>query len=345
MHLIIDIRSPSPVDSIIIRYASGWVDLWKSRHPSDNISYLHFDHQNSPPNGNSIIAKSSWYGRPKPLSTSGGHEVFRCINFSQYPPYDLWVETISHIFDHASILYPRQESSWIQELFRKNIKTRTIRKWGRIIVPSLTLWQEAVDILHVRESDINIIPYIALAKEPWDSQILHQLSLSGKYWLYDGSYGSEANIHGLLRGYKAYQDLGGTHTLILMWQPPDTELRRTSELIQKMNLIGHVRIIGVLDTKSQETIYANASGWLYIGAYYAGGPRIELARSYTIPLLISDMSSLSDYHEGSLTIHPNHLGALGEYLKKLETQNTSPKRKITNEEIIKAYEKLIAEKR
>ncbi len=74
-----------------------------------------------------------------------------------------------------------------------------------------------------------------------------------------------------------------------------------------MNLTGIVRIIGAIEEETTESLYMYTSGWIYIGAYYSGGPRIELARSHKIPLLISDIPSLSDYHPGSIVMHPNHL--------------------------------------
>ncbi len=89
----------------------------------------------------------------------------------------------------------------------------------------------------------------------------------------------------------------------------------------------------------------HASGWIYVGAYYTGGPRIELARGYQIPLLISNISSLADYHSISITLHPNHLSQLGQSLMDLEHKTMTKVRKISNEDIIKAYTKILAEKR
>lgn len=89
----------------------------------------------------------------------------------------------------------------------------------------------------------------------------------------------------------------------------------------------------------------HASGWIYVGAYYTGGPRIELARSYQIPLLISNIPSLVDYYSTSITLHPNHLGQLGQSLRDLEHKTMTGIRKASNEDIIKAYTKILAEKR
>jgi hypothetical protein len=105
--------------------------------------------------------------------------------------------------------------------------------------------------------------------------------------------------------------------------------------VQQLDITGSVRIIGTLESDSIESLYMHASGWIYIGAYYASGPRIELARSHHIPLLISDISSLSDYHATALCIHPNHLNTLGESLQYLEQGDKKIIRKISNDDIMK----------
>lgn len=340
MHLIVDIRSFTN-DPMIARYASSWVELWWTRHPEHRISYIHFSHQICPLNGESIVVNPpNWLRRVKRLSTKNTSEIFRCINFSGLLPYDSHIETISHIFDHADILYPRIESSGIQKLLKIHKKNTSYK----IIVPSLSVGQESVSITHTKEENIEIIPYLQIKPVTIHKNILTQFSIVWSYWIYDGSYGSEANIPGLLSGYKAYRDLGWTHTLILMWQSIDMELKNISEEIQKMNLTGFVRIIGTLDIASVESLYASASGWIYIGAYYASGPRIELAQSYNIPLLISNIPSLQEYHNSAITTHPNHLSALGNMFQELETFSSSNKRKVSNTEIIRAYEKIIAER-
>ena len=86
----------------------------------------------------------------------------------------------------------------------------------------------------------------------------------------------------------------------------------------------------------------HASGWIYVGAYYSGGPRVELARSHYIPLLISDIPALLDYQSDAITIHPSHLAVLGQALRDLEYKEQKETRKISNENIMVGYERVIA---
>jgi hypothetical protein len=345
MHLIIDIRSASPVDPIMTRYAGSWVDLWIARHPSDTVSYIHYAPQDCPDNGRSIVVSPpSWWWGNKKLSTPGTSEIFRCINFSAYPPYDLSIDTISHIWDHAATLYPHHDKSTQSSWFWSHVQKRNNPN-ETIIVPSLSIWQETVEIHHTREESIEIIPYITLTPGKWDRHTLAQLSISGSYWLYDGSYGSESGINHLLQWYKAYRDLGGIHTLLLVGKQSGSETRDIAIQIHSLGLTGAVRITWALEGASIESLYIHASGWLYIGAYYSGGPRIELARSHHIPLLISDIPSLSDYHSHAMTIHPSHLTSLGQMLIDLEWREQKETRNISNDNIMVGYERVISQKR
>lgn len=344
MHLIVDIRSATPTDPIIARYASDWVDLWSARHSEHRISYIHFSHQECPDNGSSVVVRSpTWWWRWKRLSTEWNTEIFRCINFSRYSPYDTKIPTLSHVYDHGDVLYPRKERSWVQNIFRKKTRKSTNSSY-KILVPSLSIWQESVSISHTKEENIEIIPYITLEPKTIHTNILTQLSISGKYWLYDGTYGSEANIKWLLLGYKKYRELWWTHIMIFMWQAIENELRHISDMIQELGLTGLVRIIWTLDAISMESVYTSASGWIYIGAYYTGGPRIELAHSLHIPLLISKISSLEYYSTSALSVHPNHLSELGNIFLALELSQQQVEPKISNKEIMQTYEKLLAEK-
>ncbi len=345
MHLVIDIRSTSPIDPILTRYASSWVDLWSARHPTDRISYMHYDHQSCPGNGRSIVvSESSWWRWHKSLSIDGVNEIFRCVNFWSYSPYDPRIVTLSHIWDHGDILYPQKRLSWIEKAMGVH-KNKYNTPQDTIIVPSLSTGQETVEIQHISEDAIEIIPYITLTPGKWDRHTLTQLSISEWYWLYDGSYGSESGVIGLLKWYKDYRDKGGIYSLLLVGKQSQDQTREVSIQIQRMDLMGSVRIIGALEAESVESIYMNAKGWIYVGAYYTGWPRIELARSHHIPLLISDIPSLWDYHENAIRVHPSHLSNLGERLSELEQTKKEEMRKISNDDIIKRYEKIIALKR
>ncbi len=55
-------------------------------------------------------------------------------------------------------------------------------------------------------------------------------------------------------------------------------------------------------------LYKNASGWIYVGEYYSGGAAISAAKSYGLPLLLSDIPYFQN--ENALRIHPQKLDML-----------------------------------
>ena len=135
------------------------------------------------------------------------------------------------------------------------------------------------------------------------------------------------------------------HTLLLVGKQSPIETRSIALQIQSLSLTGSIRIIGALEGASIESIYMHANGWIYVGAYYSGGPRIELARSHHIPLLISDIPSLLDYRDDAITIHPSHLSSLGQSLRDLEHIEKKEKRKLSNDNIMIGYERVISKRR
>ncbi len=344
MHLIIDIRT-SERYTLIERYASSWVTLWLERHPTDRVSYLHLAHQECPNNGGSLIVRPArgWWTTKIPLRNPDSTEIYRYVSFSPYPIYESEVSSIRHIWDNGSILYPRISSSWFAR-FSSLRDTHTYR-WETIIVPCISVWREIVEIQHIAEEHMEIIPYLALAHIVPDRHILSQLWLTGAYWIHDGTYGSESGIEALLTGYASYRHLGGHHSLILTGVMTPEEMRYMSYQIQSRELMGSVRIIGALHWAQLEALYMSASGWIYVWGYYMGWPRIELARSHHIPLLISDIDAFVDYREWSIVVHPSHLGDLKETLQILETRESQQYSKIPNEALMKWYEKILAEKR
>lgn len=334
MHLIIDIRQPYPADPTISRYASDWVDLWLLRHPTDTISYLHWDRENSPDNGRSImVLHPSFWRRHIPIVKHGSTEIFRCVSFSPYPPYDQSITTISHHWDNGDLLFAHTDT---------NIAKNRIKKSHTIIVPSISIGEELVQLSHISENQIHPIPYIELQNHPSDRHLHVQISLDDPYWIYDGDYSNLTDIERLLMGYQDYLTLGGSYLLIFTGYMDPQQLRHISRIISEYDLTGSVRITGLLESWQLEALYQRGGGWLYTGSYYRWWPRIALARHYHIPLLLSRVSGISSYDTGVIYIHPNHPKDIGKSLISLESLEGETKDPWVNEEIMKIYEKLIS---
>lgn len=337
MHLIIDIRQKIS-DPMITRYALAWTQSWCDRHPWDTVTYLALDGQDTPNNISTlrIPQQQSWRTK-KSIATKGTREIFRCVNFSRFAPYDPQINTISHIYDALDFLYPKDENIW-QQYRKTQIQKSLIRTSKHIIVPHDTIANELVETLQTHESKYVTIPYISISPEK-NTPFLQELGINTPYWIYDGQYGSEVDMSSLLSWYKQYQENGGTHMLVLMWDPW-WELKNLTNLIRAMNIANHVKFIWMPLWSLIDAIYTYASGWIYTGNYYAGNARVELARSYGLPLLLSDIAVFDGYE--SLRVHPHHLQSLATKLLSFEKQK-SPTYENNNDAIMKTYERLIAE--
>jgi hypothetical protein len=127
--------------------------------------------------------------------------VFRCLNFSPFTPYDPTIRTFSHITENRAFLYPSPEETNFWTRKRKEWERRSlIRESAKVLVPHLKTGQELVDIFGVSESKIEILPYF-----PLDVQGEIEKKNEKKYFLYDGKYGNEGNIVGLLSAWAQYR--------------------------------------------------------------------------------------------------------------------------------------------
>lgn len=74
-----------------------------------------------------------------------------------------------------------------------------------------------------------------------------------------------------------------------------------------------VHITGSLPILEREALYKNASAWIFVGAYNTSKANIALAKSYNLPLILSDIPAFAIY-ENATKIHPNHLENLSDLL-------------------------------
>lgn len=318
MHLIVDIRSRHIEDIYTIRYATNWVQKWKERNPHDTCTFLIFDDQDAPENEAFFRVKPvSWLSPAKRLTSKRKNEIFRCVNFSRYAPYDPKIPTLTHIFDMGRWFYDNEVNA---NILRRKEREYEIKKLlntsTHLIVPNFFTGNELVELWNVHESKIDIFPYLSLYPIEGDDAMLQTLRIEGSYFLYDGTYGIESHIESLLIEFSKYRSAGGRYTLVLHGNT-GKHLKSLTETIRSLGLETAVFITGCLDTAAHESLYGHAKGWIYVGAYNTTKTGISLAKSKNIPLILSDISAFSTYSH-AIKIHPNHLEELASIFQKLE---------------------------
>ena len=122
-------------------------------------------------------------------------------------------------------------------------------------------------------------------------------------------------------------------------------MSRVMDQIRTLDLSSSIRIIGNPPMSDQHQIYAQANGWISIGAYSRTGSRIQLATDYHLPKLISDIALFESYRSKSLCIHPNHLGDIADRFMELasHTQVSVPDADL-NDQIMSQYEQILSRK-
>ena len=95
-------------------YALAWVNLWKTYHPHDSITYL--ASEGAIIEGDVIVVRLGWgiLGKRKIAHHRNGPD--RIISFSNLEPIDTSIPTITHIFDSSALLYPRATPSMIHRV-------------------------------------------------------------------------------------------------------------------------------------------------------------------------------------------------------------------------------------
>ena len=340
MHLLIDIRSSGATDRAHIRYALLWADYWKQIHPQDTITFLCYegDHIHRD-NVITISRKWSLFGNKNLSNHSHGPD--RILQFSSLPPIDPSIPTVSHIFDAADFLYPREALGYFSRKREANTYKKIIADSREIIVPHTNTGMELIELFDANEEKMNVIPFFIPPYESGKKSVLAQYTINPGYWITEGTPGSEWNPIGLLHAFSKYiHELAGTKKLLILGDMGEN-LGHITEYIRGLDLMEHVRIMGILPEDDHASLYEHMDGWLYVGPYYSAGTHLALAKSYEKPILVADIPLLRDY--SYVRIHPNHTDELPETLKSFETslyENTEVS--IDNEAIMNVYQKILA---
>lgn len=321
MHIIIDIRSRHPEDNIMIRYAENWVKKWRDRNPHDIFTFLIFHDQEAPEWENFFrVRPASWLSWKKRIQSTNKNEIFRCVNFSQYPPYDSNIPTITHIFDMAKWFYDSETNANILRRKEREYEIKKIiQNSSHIIVPNFFTGNELVELWNANESNIDIFPILEFEPIEADERIFQQSRFWENFFLHDATYGSESNIIALLEEFQKYKNNNGKYHLALHGNT-GKNLTSITEAIRVLQLEQYITITGSLNKNEQEALYNKAKAWIFIGPYNTSKTNISLAHGKKIPLILSDIPAFTLY-KSAIKIHPNHLENLSTLLLQVETNS------------------------
>lgn len=206
MHIIVDIRSRHPEDAYTARYAINWAKKWKNFSPNDTITFLILDQQEAPEGERFHRVKPvGWFSPAGKIASSHQNEVFRCLSFSRYAPYDPSIPTLTHIFDMGRWFYDNETNANILRRKEREYEIKKlVKNSSHCIVPSFFTGNELVELWNVHEKNVDIIPMLDMEKIPTDESIFLMRNLPREFFLYDATFGVEANLEILLREFGKY---------------------------------------------------------------------------------------------------------------------------------------------
>ncbi len=339
MHIIVDVRTSSPDDINRISYAMLWKDHWLLMHPNDHITFLAYewdivDHDDV------IRLLRSWYNRKNLASHAYGPD--RMISFSDLPPIDTSIPLISHVFDLASLLYPRTTLSFWERKIKEYKQKKLLRNSRMIIVPDMSVGLELSENFDIKEEKMAVIPYLFSERNnnAWEKNII-SLGLCGEYFIAPWSPGNEWSPHALLQAFSKYvHDLKWKKKLVIhgdLWE----NASYIFSLIRSLDIAQDVKILSTLTDEELDNLYIHASGWVYVGPYYSRGYLVTLAEGYGLPLILSDIDALREYD--AIHIHPNHIQTLPEFLITLEKKKEKYTYHEKDNSIMRVYTRIVAE--
>ena len=341
MHILVDIRTNSPSTLVRFEYGIAWARLWRDYHPNDIITFLATE--------GALIEWEEVIHVSKQRGIFRGRKIAhhkngpdRIISFSDDAPIDTSIPTITHIFDSASILYPRENTGLIERKLLEREYQKLLRHSHHLIVPHLEIGMELVEIFSIPEKKISVIPYFIPERHHSPFSRLYPYNITLGYWIVEGTPWDEWNGFSLLHAYSRYiHENLGTKRLIIAGDL-GINLKHITECIRGLDIMDYVKIIGILPTWDRECLYEYASGWIAVWAYYSAGPSLAIALSYGLPILSSDIAPLRD--AGDLLIHPNHTDELTQKLVLLSKLFTGNEKYIESAHVVvDVYGRVIAE--
>lgn len=341
MHILVDIRTESPLDLIRLEYGRAWAKLWKEYHPHDILTFLVTEWVHIEEESVIFVKKDRGFFTRRKIAHHE-HGPDRIVSFSVFDPIDTHIPTITHVFDSALVLYPRSEMNILERKLLERRFLRTMQHSHDIIVPHIEIGMELVEVFGIPEKKISVIPYFLPERVHHPFAHLHLYGVTAWYWITEWSRGDEWNPFTLLQVYARYiHEFNGTKRLIITGDLGDN-MRHISECIRGLGILDYVKIIGILPPADRACLYEYASGWISVGSYYSAWPSITMALSYWLPTLVADIAPIRDFSD--LTIHPNHTNELIDKLLIFTKLSVSSEKYTESQHsVVEVYGRVIAE--
>ncbi|MGB9980656.1 glycosyltransferase family 4 protein [Methanobacterium sp.] len=263
------------------------------------------------------IVQNSFYNRPNVKIFLGSLLLKKMIkgkyiihNLDNLGPYIIKNNTSSKlvltIHDIVPIIMPEIHGNNLNnKIMRLNFKfllPRIIKNTDLIIVPSRSTKNDIITKLKVEEDKIEIVP-MGVDKEIFypkavDYKLLENYGIKKDYILYVGNDNPRKNLKNLILAYAKIIDKIG-HKLVLMGPINKAELIKTIKTCKelefnKKKLLNNIIFPGFVDKADVPMVYNAATALVFPSLYEGFGLTPLEAMASSVPVIISNNSSLRE---------------------------------------------------
>ena len=224
------------------------------------------------------------------------------ISLSQNLPFVLTVHDLS-IF-----LYPEFYSPY-SRFWHKNLLDikGLIARADQIIVPSNTTKNDLQRFFSMSKNKTMVIPWGADHIKQTQNSKLKTQNFGHKYILFLATVEERKNVRGLIAAYEYAREkkmIGGDIDLILAG-PKGFGFFAIEKIVKESRFASQIKIYGSVSDEQKESLYANASVFVYPSFYEGFGfPPLE-AMAFGVPVIASSSASLGEILENAaLLVQP-----------------------------------------
>ncbi len=339
MYLLIDVRTSSLRDMQTIAYAEYWASLWSALAPHDQVTFLGYE-------GDEILSRDAIFLPRKksfftPSLTSHDHGPSRIVSFSRFPTLDERVPTVLFLDHIIPFLYPDEGRSWIERQHESYLLKKHLKHVQKIIVSDERLSEHMRETYRLREDRIMLLPPLVNSSIERDISREQETLERPKrpYIIVEWSEGDEWRPYELLALFARYiHDRHGILELRILGNTGN-HLWHLVSMIRSLDLMEHVKVMGVPTRKERELLYRNAHSWIDIGHESSTLYSLSLALGTGLSLILSDIPLHRGY--SATYIHPNHMEELPDILIEEEKKILPISQKNANTELMKEYRRII----
>lgn len=241
------------------------------------------------------VYRRIWNAVPLPYEMMFGSRADVSVFFNYIVPPRISGKVINTICDMTYLRFPETMNVHNLKRISEGIQ-RSVDKSSRIITISEFSRQEIIDLLHVPQEMISVVPCAPslISKAVAYETLKARYGLTKPYILYVGTIEPRKNLIRLIRAFDMIKrETGMEHQLVLAGGPGwnNEEIHRAAE---QATCCEDIRFVGYVSAEEKNALYQHAQALAFPSLYEGFGmPPLE-AMYWDCPVICADVASLPE---------------------------------------------------